>query len=43
VSSYFEEITLNFQRLEDATWEQRFQGSAAPPADVPWMSNLIAR
>jgi len=42
VSSYYEEITQNFQRLDDATWEQHFT-TGSQPADVPWMSNLIAR
>jgi hypothetical protein len=44
VSSYHEEITQNFQRLDDPTWEQRLLGATAQqPADVPWMSSLIAR
>ena len=42
VSSYYEEITENFQRLDDPTWEQRFL-TGSLPADVPWMSSLIAR
>jgi hypothetical protein len=41
VSSYFEQITENYERLDDPTWEQRLQN--APPADVPWLSGLIAR
>ena len=43
VSSYHEEITQNFQRLDDATWEQRLLVPSSLPADVPWMSSLIAR
>ena len=41
VSSYFEETTSNFTRLDDPTWAQRFSGTS--PADVGWMSDLIAR
>jgi hypothetical protein len=41
-SSYFEEITTDFKRLDDPTWETRLQGGQLP-ADVPWMSDLIAR
>ena len=43
VSSYHEEITQNFQRLDDPTWEQRLMTPTSRPADVPWMSSLIAR
>ena len=41
-SSYFEQITENFKRLDDPTWESTLQKGPAP-ADVPWMSDLIAR
>ena len=41
VSSYFEHITENFERLDDPTWEKRL--ATSPPADVPWLSGLIAR
>jgi hypothetical protein len=41
VSSYFEQITENFERLDDPTWEQQLMTSR--PADVPWMSDLIGR
>ena len=42
VSSYYERITQNFQRLDDPTWTQEFS-SSAPPTDVAWMQDLIAR
>jgi hypothetical protein len=41
-SSYFQEVTTDFKRLDDPTWETRLQGGQAP-ADVPWVSDLIAR
>lgn len=41
VSSYFEEITNDFERLDDPTWAQRLQAST--PADVAWMSDLVVR
>jgi hypothetical protein len=42
VSSYFEEITENYKRLDDPSWEQRF--NTGPPApDVPWLTDLLAR
>jgi len=41
VSSYFEEITTNFTRLDDPTWESRFPAQST--TDVPWMSGLIVR
>lgn len=52
VSSYFEEITEKYKRLDDPTWEKRFGSSGAfgwndpggePVPDVPWMRDLIAR
>jgi hypothetical protein len=51
-SSYFEEITEKYQRLSDPEWEARFGTMGAfgwndngkgPAADVPWMSDLLAR
>jgi hypothetical protein len=41
VSSYFERTTDNLQRLTDMDWSNEVQPS--PPADVPWMTDLIAR
>jgi hypothetical protein len=41
VSSYFEKTTTNFQRLTDREWSTELM--ATPPADVPWMSGLVAR
>jgi hypothetical protein len=42
-SSYFQEITTGFKRLDDPSWEMRLQTAGQAPADVPWMSDLIAR
>ena len=42
VSSYHEQITDRFQRLDDASWAGQFSPTSIP-ADVPWMSDLIAR
>ena len=41
VSSYFEEITTNFTRLDDPTWESRFPNQSL--IDVAWMNGLIVR
>ena len=41
VSSYFEQITRDFERLDDETWATSL--NAATPADVPWMESLVAR
>jgi len=38
-SSYFEEITDDFQRLDDQDWSQQL--SSGHPADVSWMSDLV--
>jgi hypothetical protein len=40
-SSYFEKVTSQFERLDDAQWSQEI--NQKHPADVPWMSSLIAR
>jgi hypothetical protein len=42
-SSYFEEVTEDWQRLDDPTWAKRFSATGTPPADVPWLSGLLAR
>ncbi|MEO5768857.1 MAG: DUF3160 domain-containing protein, partial [Polyangia bacterium] len=51
-SSYFEEITERYKRLDDLTWTARFGSKGAfgwndngftPAADVPWMLDLIGR
>jgi hypothetical protein len=42
VSSYFETITQNYERLDDPAWEKRFT-TGNPAAEVPWMLDLIAR
>lgn len=41
VSSYFERITGQFRRLDDATWAAEIQQT--PPPDVPWLAGKIAR
>ncbi|HJX51610.1 MAG TPA: DUF3160 domain-containing protein [Polyangia bacterium] len=41
VSSYFEQITENFKRMTDQEWATQI--SAATPADVPWMQDLVVR
>ena len=38
-SSYYEQVTENLQRLDDITWQQSV--TKTPPADVPWMQDLI--
>jgi hypothetical protein len=49
-SSYFEEITDHYKRLDDPTWAARFgskgafgwnDNGLAPAADVPWMVDLV--
>jgi hypothetical protein len=40
-STYFEEVTEDWNRLDDSTWQKRFPQTL--PADVPWLSGLIAR
>lgn len=40
VSSYYEHITENFDRLNDARWAKLLE--KAPPADVSWMSVVLA-
>jgi hypothetical protein len=41
VSSYFEKTTDNLQRLTDMDWSTQVMASP-PPADVPWMTGVIA-
>ncbi len=40
-SSYFEEITRDFQREDDQAWSAKIQ--KATPEDVRWMKDLVAR
>jgi len=40
-SSYFEQITDDFQRLNDEEWATALQ--ATTPADVPWLRDLVVR
>ncbi|WP_437661341.1 DUF3160 domain-containing protein [Sorangium sp. So ce1182] len=40
-SSYFEEITGNFERMADQEWAGEIQ--SATPDDVPWMRDLVSR
>jgi hypothetical protein len=39
--AYHEQITEDFERLTDETWNERILSGQAP-ADVPWMRDLIA-
>jgi len=41
VSSYFEQITEDFEGLDDPTWAREVL--AASPQDVPWMRDLVVR
>ena len=41
VSSYFEKITENFERLDDEQWSSDI--SAKTPDDVPWMQPIVVR
>lgn len=40
VSSYYEKVTGNFQRLTDEQWAEQLK---QPQPDVPWMTDLVAR
>jgi hypothetical protein len=42
VSSYYEQTTNDLQRLTDLDWSAELT-SSSPPADVVWMSGLVAR
>jgi hypothetical protein len=42
VSSYYEKVTRDFDRMTDARWAKELAATPAPP-DVPWMQDLIAR
>ena len=41
VSSYFEQVTEDFDRLTDERWSQALTG--VTPADPVWMSDLVSR
>jgi hypothetical protein len=42
VFAYHERVTENFQRLSDSDWAESVK--AIPrPADVPWLSNVLAQ
>jgi len=41
-SSYFEEITDNYQRLNDEEWAARLYSNQAPE-DVEWMQDIVVR
>ena len=41
VSSYFERVTENFERLDDPTWADELDKTTPP--DVRWMQDLVAR
>jgi hypothetical protein len=40
VSSYHEKLTTNLKRLNDQDWAAEI--AQTPPADVPWMNDLVA-
>ncbi len=40
-SSYFEQVTENFERLTDEAWADGLKSET--PADVPWMTDLVTR
>ena len=40
-SSYFEQITSNFERMTDEDWAKGLETTT--PADVPWMTDLVSR
>jgi hypothetical protein len=41
VSAYHETVTSNFERLTDEKWTNQL--AASPPAEVPWMADLVSR
>jgi len=41
VSSYFERITENYERLSDEPWADEILTKT--PADVPWMTDIVVR
>ena len=41
VSAYHETTTANFERLTDAQWTDAI--ATSPPAEVPWMTDLVVR
>ncbi|HKO94788.1 MAG TPA: DUF3160 domain-containing protein, partial [Polyangiaceae bacterium] len=38
--AYHEQVTNDFQRLTDEQWSEQL--TVQPPAEVPWMENLVA-
>jgi hypothetical protein len=40
VSSYYEHVTSDFERLDDPEWAKRV--GRREPTDVPWMTDLVA-
>jgi Protein of unknown function (DUF3160) len=41
-ATYYEKVTEHYDRLTDERWQTEFSGGATP-ADVPWMSDLVAQ
>lgn len=39
-ASYHELVTSNFERLDDEAWKERLR--TEPPADVPWLTPVLA-
>jgi hypothetical protein len=40
-SSYYEDVTANLERLDDPTWSTMLTATP-PPAETPWMSDVVA-
>jgi hypothetical protein len=40
-SAYHEKVTTDYQRLNDQDWAAEI--AQTPPADVPWLKDLIVR
>lgn len=43
VYAYHEEITKNFERLDDQAWAVRFATGGTRPADVSWLEGVLAK
>jgi hypothetical protein len=41
-SSYFEQITENYDRIDDNQWSSQLEMQGSPP-DVPWMNGVVVR
>jgi hypothetical protein len=43
VYAYHEQVTDDFTRLTDEAWATRFSASGERPAEVPWMTSVLAQ